>query len=157
VVLFFPDRGSDRLRPEKREIFDTLTDTSKAKQVISELIAGPKDERLLPVLSADTRIRNLYLSSDGTVYLDFSKELVKGCPSGTRGEIQTVYAIVNTLTYNFMTISRVKILVGGHEVLTLKGHLDLRRPYVEDLNLVDWRENENMNKTLENRGGETIS
>jgi hypothetical protein len=139
VTLFFPGRGGGRLRPEKREIFDTRTDTSKAKQVISELIAGPETSGLLPVLSPETRIRNLYLSTGGTAYLDFSGELVRDCPSGTTGEIQTVYAVVNALTYNFITISRVKILVEGREILTLKGHLDLRRLFTQNRDIVDWR------------------
>ena len=144
VVLFFPSKRGDRLFPERREIFDTRTNASKAKQVINELIAGPGDERLFSVLSPGVNIRNLYLSSDGTAYVDFSAEFIRDCPSGTTGELHTVYSVVNALTYNFFMISRVKILVEGHELLTLKGHLDLRKAFSGNMSLVEWQNDAGM-------------
>jgi hypothetical protein len=44
-----------------------------------------------------------------------------------------VYAVVNAVTTNLPAIARVQILVGGREVDTLAGHLDLRRPLQKNL------------------------
>ena len=43
-------------------------------------------------------------------------------------ELMTVYTIVNALLTNLPTLQEVQILIGGQEVDTLAGHVDLRRP-----------------------------
>jgi hypothetical protein len=40
----------------------------------------------------------------------------------------TVYTIVNAVLTNLPNLEQVQILVGGQEVDTLAGHVDLRRP-----------------------------
>src|SRR5947209_5168592 len=57
-------------------------------------------------------------------------------PGGSSSELLTVYSIVNALTSNLPTITRVQILVDGKEVDSLAGHVDLRRPLEADLTLV---------------------
>ena len=47
---------------------------------------------------------------------------------GSLDEIFTVYSIVNTLTDNLPAIAAVQLLVDGHQVDTLAGHVDVRRP-----------------------------
>ena len=44
-----------------------------------------------------------------------------------------VYSIVNTLTDNLPAIVAVQLLVDGHQVDTLAGHVDVRRPLMKDL------------------------
>jgi hypothetical protein len=48
----------------------------------------------------------------------------------------TVFAVVNTLTYNFKSIKRVFILIDGSEKETLAGHIDLSRPLLPRYDLV---------------------
>jgi hypothetical protein len=43
-------------------------------------------------------------------------------------ELLTVYTIVNAITTNLPDVQSVQILIDGHEVDTLAGHVDLRRP-----------------------------
>jgi hypothetical protein len=47
---------------------------------------------------------------------------------------------VDTLSFNFPEIRRVKVLVEGEERATLKEHLDLTRAYVADMSLVSRKE-----------------
>ena len=49
-------------------------------------------------------------------------------PGGSLNEMLTVYTIVEALTANLPAVSAVQILVDGHEVDTLAGHVDLRQP-----------------------------
>jgi len=60
--------------------------------------------------------------------VDLSREAASASIGGALTELLTVYAIVNVLTSNLPAITSVQILVDGHEVDTLAGHVDLRRP-----------------------------
>ncbi len=42
----------------------------------------------------------------------------------------TIYSLTNSLITNLPEIKRVKILVDGAEILSIKGHIDTRRPFV---------------------------
>ncbi len=53
------------------------------------------------------------------------RELARNHPGGSIDEILTVYTIVNALTDNLPAITAVQILIDGHEVDTLAGHVDL--------------------------------
>jgi spore germination protein GerM len=135
ITLFFQSADGEELVPETRKILLTPTVTEQARQAVRELVEGPQS-RLYPTLPADTEVREVFLGKDGTAYVDFSRALVDGHPGGSAAEIATVFSLVDTLTFNFPEIRRVRILVEGEERDTLKEHLDLRRSYVADMSLV---------------------
>jgi germination protein M len=137
VTLFYQESSGDSLAPEKRKIFETSSPTDQAKQIVGELINGPRDPGLLPTLPPETRLLGLYLDRYGTAYVDLSEEVVSLHPGGSSEELATVFSVVDSLTYNLPQIKRVHILVGGEERETLKSHLDLRRDYRQDLSIVD--------------------
>jgi len=135
VTLFFQSAKDDDLVPETRKIFLTATITDQARQVVKELIDGPHTA-LLPTIPATAEVREVYLADGGTVYVDFSKAFVDAHPGGSSAEISTIFSLVDTLTYNFPEIKKVRFLVEGEERATLKEHLDLGRAYVADMSLV---------------------
>ena len=135
VTLFFQSRDGVDLQGEKRKIFLTDTVTDQARQTVKELIDGPR-ESLLPTIPPVAELREVYLAADGTAYVDFSRGFVDGHPGGSSGEIDTVFSLVDTLTFNFPQIKRVKILVEGEERSTLREHLDLTRSYLPDMSIV---------------------
>ena len=135
VTLFFQSPTTDDLVPEVRKIFLTDSVTDQARQTVKELIGGPQTQ-LLPTLPAGTELREIFVSKTGTAYVDFTQALVDKHPGGSAAEISTVFSLVDTLTFDFPEIRRVKILVEGEERETLKGHLDLSRSYVADMSLV---------------------
>ena len=65
--------------------------------------------------------------------MDLSAEASRAHRGGALDEIFTVYSIVNTLTDNLPAIVAVQLLVDGHQVDTLAGHVDVRRPLMKDL------------------------
>jgi spore germination protein GerM len=65
--------------------------------------------------------------------VDLSAEATTAHRGGSLDEIFTVYSIVNTLTENLPAIAAVQLLVNGHQVDTLAGHVDVRRPLAKDL------------------------
>jgi spore germination protein GerM len=135
VTLFFQVPGGEDLQGEKRKIFLTGTVTDQARQAVKELIDGPRSE-LVPTFPPTAELREIYLAKDGTAYVDFSQSLVDNHPGGSSAELDTLFSLVDTLSFNFPEIKRVKILVEGEERATLKDHLDLSRPYVADMSIV---------------------
>jgi spore germination protein GerM len=75
-----------------------------------------------------TRLRAIYVDSDGEAFVDLSREVSTAHPGGALDELLTVYSVVNAVTTNLPAVRAVQILVDGHEVDTLAGHVDLRRP-----------------------------
>jgi len=128
VTVYFPSSKTDGLQGERREIFHTASPVERAKQILSDLIAGPSGPDALPAVPARTRLRQVFVLESGVAYADFSAELRDGMAGGTDSELLTVYAIVNSLAMNVPEITSVAILVEGERCQTLSGHLDLRRP-----------------------------
>lgn len=135
VVLFFLSEEDPYLHKEERLINAETSLLQQAKLTIEELIRGSASGLISP-FPPDTKLREMYLTPDGTAYVDFSREIEHGQLSGASAEMATVYAVVNSLTYNFKSIKRVSILVDGGEKETLSGHVDLTRPFLPRYNLV---------------------
>lgn len=128
ISLFFPSEDDDKLHPEEREIPAYASVAEQARRTIEELIAGPQGELLNPI-PPETKLRELYITTLGDAFVDFSREIRENHPFGSAADITTVYSIVHSLTENFKEIKQVYILVDGGERETLGGHIDLRRPF----------------------------
>jgi germination protein M len=136
VVLFFQKSDEDLLGPEKRLILPGTSVVDQGKQLVAELIAGPRAKGLLPTIPEGTTILGLYLDRKGTAFLDLSDEFVSSHPEGSSEDLATVFSIVDSLTYNLPEIKRVRFLVGGEEREALNSHLDLRRAWLKDMSIV---------------------
>ncbi|MFQ6083408.1 MAG: GerMN domain-containing protein [Candidatus Aminicenantia bacterium] len=135
VTLFFIGEKDSLLHSEEREIYLTPSLINQAKQVIIELIKGSTNDYISP-LPPDTRLRELFLTKEGIVYVDFSKEIYQQHPGGSQAEITAIYAVVNSLAYNFKQIKKVQILIEGMEKETLNGHIDLTKPFSPRFSLI---------------------
>ena len=135
VILFFASDGDELLHPEEREIEAAPTPAEEAGRVLQELIKGSHGG-FLSTIPAETKLRQVYITKEGVAYADFSKEMSANHPSGSAAEIATVYAVVNSLAYNFKDVKRVFILIDGAEKDTLGGHVILNRPLLPYFSLV---------------------
>lgn len=135
VVLFFASDSDDLLHPEERDIPVGATPTEDAGRVLDELIKGSR-AGLISTLPPETKLRQVYLTKDGTACADFSRELSANHPSGSEAEMSTVYAVVNSLAFNFKDVKRVLILIEGSEADTLDGHISLDKPLLPRYSLV---------------------
>jgi germination protein M len=135
VNLYFSDSQAMYLAPEKRKISQI---SSLTRQVVNELIKGPENSDLYPTIPEGTQINEVYIADD-IAYIDLSEEIFENHPGGSSGELMTVYSIVNTLT-EIPPIKGVQILVGGNEMKSLVGHIDISMPLLRD---EDWIKPEN--------------
>lgn len=129
VSVFFIREADGLLVPELRTIPASDQAAREAEALLAELIKG-SEHGALSAVPPGTKVRQVFVTKDGTAYADFSRELVTAHPSGTEAETATVYAIVNSLAFNFRTIKKVFILVDGEERETLSGHVMLDKPFV---------------------------
>jgi len=131
VTLYFPSFSAGRLAPETRQIALAKENVDRIRQVLLALIEGSHQGSDAPLPPATT-IRGVFLTSKGTAYLDFSKDLLQNFPSGIESETLSVYSIVSSITVNVPAVKKVRVLVQGQEVESLDGHADLSQAYVPD-------------------------
>lgn len=134
VTLFYLDDGDDLLHKETREIAAGPTEADEAERALAELVKG-SEKGLVSPLPPQTRVRQVFIGPDGLATVDFSRDIAE-MAYGSTSELAVVYAVVDTLTFNFRTVKRVVILVEGAERETLGGHVDLSRAFLPDYTLV---------------------
>lgn len=122
IKVFFASPARQRLEPEVRTIYASAIRADQAKQALLELLKGPRSG-FVGVVPQGTKLKELYLSDDGTAYVDLSPEAASRHPGGVLAERLTVAAIVNTLMYNFQEINRVRLFIDGEPRETLAGHI----------------------------------
>ena len=135
VTLFFLADADDLLHRETREIAAGPTAADEAERALAELVKG-SEKGLVSPLPPETRVRQVFVGQDGVATVDFSRDIVEKFSYGSTMELAAVYAVVNTLTFNFKPVKRVVILVEGAEKETLGGHVDLSRAFLPDYSLV---------------------
>lgn len=135
VTLYFAT-GTGALRAETREIPSEGSPVDQARIVVEALVEGPR-EPLVPVIPRGAALRAFYLGDDGTAFVDFDSGFSRGLSAGSEDALLALWSITDTLAVNFAEIKAVKFLVEGEEVEELGGHLDLSRPLVPDMSLVE--------------------
>jgi spore germination protein GerM len=132
VKLFFLAPDQPALLIEDREVAYSADLARQVRTVVEELVKGPQ-KGLVGALPAETKVIDTFVTAAGTAYVDLSKEAALKHPGGSRGELLSVYSVVNSLTANFPAVKRVQILVDDRQVPTLAGHVDLTRPLSSDM------------------------
>jgi len=135
AVLFFPSLSTRRLVAESRPVKWAPAAADRVRQVLLALSEGPRQPLGHP-LAASTNVRAVFLTPDGTAYVDLSNDLLRNISPGIETEVLSVYSIVNSITTNIPSVKRVKILIEGQEVDTLEGHADLTDAIVPDPTLI---------------------
>lgn len=135
LTLFFLADADDLLHREARTVPAGPTAAEEAERALAELIKGSERDLVSP-LPPQTRVRQVFIGRDGVATVDFSRDIVEKYAYGSTSELAAVYAVVNTLAFNFKDIKKVVILVEGAEKETLGGHVDLSRAFLPDYSLV---------------------
>ena len=132
VKLFFLAPDQPALLIEDREVAYSADLGRQVRTVVEELVKGPQ-KGLVATLPAETRVIDSFVTAKGVAYVDLSKEASAKHPGGSRGELLSVYSVVNSLTANFPAVKRVQILVEDRQAATLAGHVDLTHPLTADM------------------------
>jgi len=127
ATLFYVSSTGDALVAVEQDVPYASAPADQARRIVEHQLSAAPAGHISPI-PAGTTLRALFLTSRGEAYVDVSGEIVTAHAGGSLQEALTVYAIVNALTVNLPDITAVQVLVDGHEVDTLVGHLDLRHP-----------------------------
>lgn len=136
ATLFFVAEDGLRLSAVDADVPYGATPADQARALL-EAQLQPAPPPLAQAIAEGTKIRQIFVTEDGSAFVDLSKEAVANHRGGSLDELFAVYAIVNAITVNLPAIKAVQILVEGHEVDTLAGHVDLRHPLTRNLRWVD--------------------
>ena len=133
--LYFADKDSLFLIAERRVLRHMEGPTNFSRKILEALIDGPSGgyTRAIP---QDTILRAVYITADGICYVDVSAEIKDNHPRGVQSELLTLYSLVNSLILNIPEIKAVKILIDGHESMTLAGHIDVQDPIKANMLLI---------------------
>jgi len=127
AVLFFISENGTSLVSKKYDVPFNENRLVLARNITEAQLSEPPEPLLSP-FPEGTRLRTIYLTSGGNIFVDLNQAVSSGHPGGSLDELFTVYALVNALTTNVPDVLGVQILIEGQEVDTLAGHVDLRRP-----------------------------
>jgi len=135
IHLYFANEECSYLTAEDRSLALPDNVVGRAKQIVNALIDGP-ETLLTPTIPKQTKLLALYVTEQGIAYANFNRTISDQHPGGSFSELLTIFSIVNTLCLNISDINAVKILIEGHEVKTLAGHVDIQMPFQPNLLMV---------------------
>ena len=114
--LFYVDEHGTGLSGVEQEVMYGENTAEQARRIVEAQIA-PAPEPHVSAIPAGTKLRTVFFTKAGEIYVDLSADLQTNHPGGTMNETLTVYALVSALTAN-PAVTGVQILVEGKEVDT---------------------------------------
>lgn len=110
LVLYFASKTGHQLAREVRPV--KITDQQPLEQyVINELIKGPEDKELSPVLSSETTVLSVE-TLDNVCYVNFKSSFIDKNTGNSQKEKLAIYSVINSLT-ELDYIARVQLLIDG--------------------------------------------
>jgi hypothetical protein len=128
VALYFSDINERFLKLEERYVPKRNTQTELAEEIVKALLDGSK-KNLVNTFPEKVILESIKIDEKHTAYVSFDKNLVQRHPGGSTSELATIYSLTNSLIKNIPDIKKVKILVEGKEVASIKGHVNTRHPF----------------------------
>ncbi|HOI73880.1 MAG TPA: GerMN domain-containing protein [Syntrophales bacterium] len=128
VTLYFSDANERFLVPEKRFVPKEATDEEQAREIVKALLAGSKTGNT-PTLPAKADVQGVKILQDGTAEVSFSKTFVNAHPGSGTSETASIFSLTNSLCTNVPAIKRVRIMLDGKELASIRGHIDTRKPF----------------------------
>jgi len=131
--IYFANKDNSKLVAQ-RLLIDNQSSALLAKELIKELIRGPRVSGLIRTVPKSTKLKELEIK-DGICYIDFNKNFKIKYDSGTLKETFTIYSIVNTLT-EFPEIERVQFLIDGEKIEEYQGKYEFNMPFTRNESLI---------------------
>jgi hypothetical protein len=136
ATLYFASEDGLRLVPTEQEVPLAEGMVAQARSIIEAQLAAAAPAPLASTIPKGATLRGIFVSQRNEAFVDLDPAIRSSHPGGTLQELMTVYTIVNALLTNLPDLRDVQILIGGHEVDTLAGHVDLRRPLRKNEGLI---------------------
>jgi hypothetical protein len=129
VLLYFADANERFLVAEKRYVLKEENTEGQAREIVKALLDGSKT-KLVNTFPEKVSLENIRIDDQSTAHVSFDNKLIQLHPGSSASEMITIYSLTNTLIRNVNGIKRVKLLVDGKEVESIKGHINTRQPFI---------------------------
>ena len=133
--LFYVSGDGARLTSVEREVPFADQTVAQARRIVEAQLApvqpaaaSGSESAPVSAIPVGTTLRAIFVTKEGTAFVDLSREVASAHPGGSLNELLTIYTIVQALTVNLPAVTSVQLLVDGKEVDTLAGHVDIKRP-----------------------------
>lgn len=128
ITLYFADENATYLKPETRTLSLKSNETEEYL-IVSEIINGPKNDRLYKTVSSDVKIRSVE-TREGVCFVNLSEDFVTKSTGGSTKESFAIFSIVNSLC-RLENVDKVQFLIEGQKVEAL-GQWVFNEPFTED-------------------------
>jgi len=105
------------------------------KEIVKALLEGSK-AGLVNTFPVGVSVKDVKIVDAEIAFVSFSKNLTKLHQGGSTAEMATIYSLTNSITQNVPGIKKVKILVEGKELSSIKGHISTQKAFNPDLELI---------------------
>jgi hypothetical protein len=133
--IYFSDPQERFLMPEKRYVIKENDAAAQTKEIVKALLEGSK-AGLVNTFPVGVVLIDVKVGDAGIASVNFSKNLIKKYQGGSTAEMATIYSLTNSITQNIPGIKKVKILVEGKELSSIKGHISTQKAFSPDLELI---------------------
>ena len=127
LKLYFANAEGTDLVVEER-LVEISANQAREKTILELLIVGPMETGNQKTIPAETRIKDITTTSDGTCYVNLSQDFVTRQNRTEASELLTVYSIVNSLC-ELDHIDKVQFLFEGEKLDDHKGKIDFKTPF----------------------------
>lgn len=132
ITLYFPDKSSDKLLKEERNI--KINDTIPIEQyVVNEIIKGTQSQKSRNVISQDTVLISAQ-TTDDTCFVNFKGSFTEKNTGDSIKEKLVIYSIVNSLC-EIKGVNFVQFFVDGKKTDKF-GNVDISGVFTRDVNLI---------------------
>ena len=136
ATLYFVSEDGLHLVPTEREVPLAEGAVAQARSILEAQLGAEAPAPLATSIPKGSALRGIFVSERNEVFVDLEPAIRTSHPGGAFQELMTVYTIVNAVLTNLPDLQEVQILIGGQEVDTLAGHVDLRRPLRKNESLI---------------------
>jgi len=135
ATIYFSDQQKRFLMPEKRYILKEDDPAVQAKDVINALLDGSKTG-LVNTFPAEIKLIDVKIDNAGIAYVNFTNSLTELHTGGASAELAIINSLTISLTENVPVIKKVKILVEGKELASIKGNISTREAFSPDRSVI---------------------
>lgn len=129
AIIYFSDPQERFLMPEKRYVYKERDAAQQVKEIVKALLDGSKTG-LVNTFPAGVTLRDVKVDNAGIAYVNFGKNLAKLHPGGSTAEMSTIYSLTNSVAENVTGIKKVKLLMEGKDLPSIKGHISTQNAFM---------------------------
>lgn len=135
LSLYFANREGSQVVREMRNLHYS-SNMVLERVVVEQLINGPENSELKPVLGSNVKIEGVYIQK-GICTINFDEEVNRTSSENPPDAEVALYAIVNSICETCDDISGVKFEIDGDSDVTFRGEVDLNQIFMMNNDIIE--------------------